>query len=96
MKKIIAKPRFLERDFFVSQIKKSSEHITYEMAEEVVNKMDCYWNDLTFRFFDDVSCEIIDNNTDTQIRPNELTGACYDFYVKKRLELIRTHLQQTA
>lgn len=49
--------------------------------------------DLTFKFYADGRLEIVDNDTGLQLRPRDLSGGSYDFYVRQRLAFIRRKLQ---
>ena len=48
--------------------------------------------DLTFKFYTDGKLEIIDNDTGNRMNPRELSGGCYDFYVRQRMALIKRDL----
>ncbi|WP_442600840.1 hypothetical protein [Paenibacillus sp. KN14-4R] len=52
------------------------------------------WKDLTFRFYRDGSVMIVDNDTDAHVHPKQLNGAALDFYIRKRIYLIKTDLQE--
>lgn len=52
------------------------------------------WNDLTFKFYNDGTVVIIDNDTNNRIHPRQLTGAAQDFYIRKRIYLIKINLQE--
>ncbi|MCR8642069.1 hypothetical protein NV379_05305 [Paenibacillus sp. N1-5-1-14] len=52
------------------------------------------WKDLTFRFYRDGSVTITNNDTDVRIHPKQLSGAALDFYIRKRIYLIKTDLQE--
>lgn len=54
------------------------------------------WSDLTFKFFSDGSVRIIDNNTEQELMPKDLTGVCLDYYVRKRIEMIKTKIYKSA
>lgn len=49
--------------------------------------------DYTFKFYSDGRLEIIDNDTENQIDPRELSGGSYDFYVRQRMALIKRDLR---
>jgi hypothetical protein len=86
--------RFIERDYFKSIMVSGSEFITDEQIDKILDIADCYWADLTFKFFDNGTLIVIDNDTDLEIPLKELRGACYDFYVRERIQRIRTSLQE--
>jgi hypothetical protein len=50
--------------------------------------------DYTFKFYEDGSVTIIDNETNINVMPGELTGAVLDFYIRKRIHLIKVNLQE--
>jgi len=68
---------------------KVSQHFRF-IDEQGKNGM----NDLTFKFFRDGSVIVIDNETGGQVSTRELKGAALDFYIRKRIYLIKVDLQE--
>jgi hypothetical protein len=92
--KLISKTRFIEKDYMYNKILNSSEYITEKIAQQIIDEMDCYWHDYTFRFYDDGAVTIYDNNRDEYVLPCDLSGVSYDFYVKERIRLIKQRLNE--
>ncbi|WP_217559233.1 hypothetical protein [Paenibacillus sp. GbtcB18] len=86
--------RFIERDFWFQKMLNDTEALHSWQIDDLLGETNAQWDDLTFKFFDDGSVTIIDNDTDTRVSPQELTGAALDFYIRKRIEFIRVSLQE--
>jgi hypothetical protein len=86
--------RFIERDYFKRIMKSDSEFISDQQMDAILDIADCYWADLTFKFYDNGTLIIIDNDTDLEVPLQELRGASYDFYVRERIQRIRASLQE--
>ncbi|SDE29236.1 hypothetical protein SAMN02799630_05127 [Paenibacillus sp. UNCCL117] len=86
------KIRFIERDYFRSAILENSEHLSDQQVEKVLDSIGKTWVDYTFKFFENGSMTITDNDTDLQVPLSELKGASYDFYVKQRIKMIKENL----
>lgn len=86
--------RFIERDFWLARVGGESELLSSADIEAMLKECGTEWHDLTFKFYGDGSVDIIDNDTGGRLVPSELTGACYDFYVRKRIELIKAMLRE--
>jgi hypothetical protein len=84
--------RFIERDYWANKVSKESSHLPPEEMERMLDEVSSEWHDLTFKFREDGSVAITDNDTGASLIPSQLTGACYDFYVRKRIEEIKTYL----
>ncbi|RAV18887.1 hypothetical protein DQG23_23515 [Paenibacillus contaminans] len=67
--------------------------MTEHQIEKILDQAGTLWDDLTFKFYDNGTLEIFDNNTEQRVSLNELRGAAYDFYVKERIRWIRSNLQ---
>ncbi|WP_028549358.1 hypothetical protein [Paenibacillus sp. UNC451MF] len=87
------KVRFIERDYFRTMMVSHSSYLNDSQIEKILDTADTHWVDLTFKFFDDGSLTIIDNDTDLHIPLKDLRGAAYDFYVRQRISMIRTNLE---
>ncbi len=88
-----SKIRFIERDYYRKVMLDNSEFMTNNQVEKILDNAVTPWEDLTFKFFDNGTLEIIDNNTEQVVPISELRGAAYDFYVRERIRYIRSHLQ---
>ncbi|MEC0246768.1 hypothetical protein ACI48J_10515 [Paenibacillus chitinolyticus] len=86
--------RFIERDFWFQKMLNDTEALHSWQIDDLLGETNAQWDDLTFKFFDDGSVTIIDNDTDTRVSPRELQGAALDFYIRKRIEFIRSSLQE--
>jgi len=86
--------RFIERDFWFQKMLNDTEALHSWQIDDLLGEANAQWDDLTFKFFDDGSVTIIDNDTDTRVSPRELKGAALDFYIRKRIEFIRSSLQE--
>ncbi|MGW9123578.1 hypothetical protein ACWGPW_01095 [Paenibacillus chitinolyticus] len=86
--------RFIERDFWFQKMLNDTESLHSWQIDGLLGETNAQWDDLTFKFFDDGSVTIIDNDTDTRVSPQELKGAALDFYIRKRIEFIRVSLQE--
>src|SRR5688572_24157702 len=86
--------RFIERDYLRIIMKRDSEFMTDEQIDKILDIADCHWDDLTFKFYENGTLVIIDNNTDQEIPLKEIRGASYDFYVRKRIQGIRKNLEE--
>ena len=86
--------RFIERDYWMSRLAKDSEALSPSDIEAVLDQVDARWHDLTMKFYDDGSVVIIDNDTGHRLFPSQLAGACCDYYVRKRIEQIKTQLHE--
>lgn len=71
----------------------NSEFITESQIEKILDSADVPWEDLTFKFYDNGTMEIVDNHTEQRVSLKDIKGAAYDFYVKERIRLIRSNLQ---
>lgn len=91
---IIGNYRFIERDYWFHHVLKESEHISPLQIDPLLDESGEEWDDLTFKFYEDGTVIIIDNTVNMPIKPNSLTGASYDFYVRRRMELIRANLEE--
>lgn len=52
------------------------------------------WNDLTFKFYRDGHVVIVDNESGNHVNTKQLKGKALDFYIRKRIYLIKTNLQE--
>ncbi|WP_246067153.1 hypothetical protein [Paenibacillus koleovorans] len=86
--------RFLERDYYRRLMLTSSEQMTEDQVEKILDMAGSHWEDLTFKFYDNGAVEVIDNHTDLPVRLADLKGAAYDCYVRERIRSIRTNLQE--
>jgi hypothetical protein len=86
--------RFIERDYWYQKALCDTECLLPGQIEEILDEAHSHYCDYTFKFYDDGSVTIIDNDTNNKIKPRELTGAVYDFYIRKRIYLIKTNLQE--
>lgn len=87
------KIRFIERDYYRKVMLDNSEFMTKNQIENILDNAAALWDDLTFKFYENGTLEIIDNNTDESVSIQDLRGAAYDFYVRERMRFIRTNLQ---
>ncbi|GAA4857268.1 hypothetical protein GCM10023310_40480 [Paenibacillus vulneris] len=87
------KVRFIERDYYRTLMVNNSSYLSDSQIDKILDAAGTQWADLTFKFFDDGSLTIIDNDTDQHIPLKELKGAAYDFYVRQRISMIRTNLE---
>lgn len=85
--------RFDERSFFFTKILNESKNLTIAQINQILDNMDCQWSDLTFKFYESGSVTIIDNNSEEKIDPRDLKNAALDFYIRKRIELIKDDLK---
>ncbi|MNI19734.1 hypothetical protein D3C73_731800 [compost metagenome] len=86
--------RFIERDYWYQKALCSSEYLYPLQIEDILDEADTSYMDYTFKFYNDGSVIIIDNDTNNRINPKELTGAVYDFYIRKRIQMIKINLQE--
>ncbi|MBP1995305.1 hypothetical protein [Paenibacillus eucommiae] len=86
--------RFIERDYWYGKALSNSEHLLPSQIDEILDQMQSDYCDYTFKFFGDGSVIVIDNETNGRINPKELTGAVLDFYIRKRIHLIKVNLQE--
>jgi hypothetical protein len=84
--------RFIERDYWTNKVALEHPALNQEELTSLLDGISSDWHDLTFKFREDGSVVISDNDTGASLVPSDLRGACYDFYVRKRIEQIRTHL----
>lgn len=84
--------RFIERDYWYHKALCNSDSLLPAQIDEMLDEDNHYYCDYTFKFYDDGSVTIIDNDTNTLVKPRELTGAVYDFYIRKRIHLIKANL----
>ncbi|MED4601362.1 hypothetical protein P9314_11670 [Paenibacillus validus] len=87
------KVRFIERDYYKKLMESNSRDLSDAQIEKILTIADANWVDLTFKFFDDGSMIIMDNDSDLPISVKDLKGAAYDFYVKQRIRMIRANLE---
>jgi hypothetical protein len=85
--------RFIERDYYKQLIEHNSELLTDNQIEKILNTTNSYWLDLTFKFFEDGTLIIVDNDTELHFPLSDLKGAAFDFYVKQRIMMIRANLE---
>ncbi len=86
--------RFIERDYWYRKTLSNSEHLMPWQIDQILDEAGSSYCDYTFKFFDDGSVRIIDNDTNGTVQPRELEGAVFDFYIRKRIELIKFNLQE--
>lgn len=86
--------RFIERDYWYGKALCGNESLLPAQIDAMLNDMHGSFCDYTFKFYDDGSVVIIDNDTNNTVNPRELTGAVLDFYIRKRIHLIRVNLQE--
>lgn len=86
------KARFIERDFYKQRMLDNSDYLTEAQIDKILDSAGVFWVDLTFKFYDNGTLSIIDNDTEQSVELKELKGAAYDFYVKERIRLIRGNL----
>jgi hypothetical protein len=86
--------RFIERDYWYQHALCNSEHILPSQIEDILDQTQKDYCDYTFKFYEDGSVLIVDNETNGHINPRELTGAVLDFYIRKRIHLIKVNLQE--
>ena len=66
----------------------TSEHFRYMEPSKGAKPS----RDLTFKFYTDGKLEIIDNCTGDRLKPRDLSGGSYDFYVRHRIAAIKRDL----
>ncbi|ANE47773.1 hypothetical protein SY83_17455 [Paenibacillus swuensis] len=86
--------RFIERDYWFHKAVQSSEHLSVEQIDTMLDRMALEWKDLTFKFYPDGSVTIMDNESQTYLKPGDLTGASLDFYIRKRIRFIKVMLSE--
>lgn len=86
--------RFIERDFWFQQAAARNNRMSESEIQQMIDRMNRRWSDLTFKFYEDGTLHIIDNNTNNPVHPRDLTGASLDFYIRKRIDFIKSNLQQ--
>jgi hypothetical protein len=86
--------RFIERDFWFQKVLSGNSEMTSEMIDHMLDECGTAWCDLTFKFYTDGSVIIIDNDSNLYVSPRELQGAALDYYIRKRIDAIRSHLQE--
>ncbi|WP_240343904.1 hypothetical protein [Paenibacillus sp. SYP-B3998] len=86
--------RFIERDYWYQKALCDTDYLLPGQIEQLLDEAHNHYCDYTFKFYDDGSVTIIDNETNNKIKPRELTGAVYDFYIRKRIYLIKVNLQE--
>ncbi|MDR6549798.1 hypothetical protein [Paenibacillus qinlingensis] len=84
--------RFIERDYWYQKALCDTDHLLPEQIDALLDDAHSYYADYTFKFYNDGSVTIIDNDTNNRIKPKELTGAVYDFYIRKRIYMIKANL----
>jgi hypothetical protein len=84
--------RFIERDYWYKQALKNSTYLLPSQIDKLLDHPSYHWNDYTFRFYWDGSVTIIDNINNQVVPPSALTGASLDYYVRKKIKYIRTHI----
>lgn len=84
--------RFIEQDYWLHKAMDGNEHLSEQQLQAVLDSIDTTWKDLTFKFYPNGACKIVDNDTLQYIKPSELTGACLDFYIRKRIQWIKSDL----
>src|SRR5690242_18483727 len=87
------KIRFIERDYYRKVMLDNNEFMTGNQIETILDNAAARWDDLTFKFYENGSLEIIDNHTEELVSVKELRGAAYDFYVRERMRFIRANLE---
>jgi len=92
---VIDRTRYIERDTMYSMILHNSKHMTLQQINQILDAQ-TNWSDITFTFYDDGKCSILDNDNDTVLSPGHLTGECLNFYVNKRLEIIKNKIKQSV
>jgi hypothetical protein len=86
--------RFIERDYWYQKALCNSEHLLPSQIEDILDEAHKDYCDYTFKFYEDGSLAIIDNETNGTVFPDELSGAVLDFYIRKRIHLIKVNLQE--
>jgi hypothetical protein len=86
--------RFIERDYWYQKASWSSVSLFPGQIQDMLDDIDAPFCDYTFKFYDDGSVVVIDNDTNNRVNPRELTGAVLDFYIRKRIHLIKVNLQE--
>jgi hypothetical protein len=86
--------RFIERDYHKKRMLVENDSMTEAQADAILDRSEGYWVDYTFTFYENGSMTIIDNDTEATVPLKDLKGPAYDFYVKQRIQLIRTTLQE--
>jgi sulfur relay (sulfurtransferase) DsrF/TusC family protein len=86
--------RFIERDYWYQKALWNSEHLLPSQIQDILDQTDQDYCDYTFKFYDDGSLLIIDNETNGHVSTSELSGAVLDFYIRKRIHLIKVNLQE--
>ncbi len=65
-----------------------------EQIHEMLDNAPFGYVDYTFKFYGNGSVLIIDNDSDKEVLPSELSGAPLDFYIRCRIDLIKTSLKE--
>jgi sulfur relay (sulfurtransferase) DsrF/TusC family protein len=86
--------RFIERDYWYQQALCNSELLSPSQVEDMLDQDQPHYCDYTFKFYEDGSVQIINNDTNERVHPRSLTGAVLDFYIRKRIHLIKVNLQE--
>lgn len=86
--------RFIERDYWFQQAAARNNRMSESEIQQMIDRMNRRWSDLTFKFYEDGTLHIVDNNTNNLVHPRDLTGASLDFYIRKRIDFIKSNLQQ--
>lgn len=71
----------------------NSEFLSEDQIDKILDSAEVPWEDITFKFYDNGSMDIFDNNKEQRISIQDLRGAAYDFYVRERIRIIRSNLQ---
>jgi hypothetical protein len=92
--KLCQNVRFIERNYLFQKIRSEQSHLNPLRIEEMLDEASTHYADYTFKFYDNGTVVIIDNHTNLFIKPRELKDVALDFYIRKRISLIKESLQE--
>ncbi len=84
--------RFIERNFLFTKIMNENNHLSYAQIEKLLDEASEQYVDYTFKFYENGSVVIIDNCTNLFLKPKDLKDVALDFYIRKRIAIIKESL----
>jgi hypothetical protein len=84
--------RFIERNFLFTKIMNDNKHLSYAQIEKLLDEASEQYVDYTFKFYENGSVVIIDNYTNLFLKPKDLKDVALDFYIRKRIAIIKESL----
>lgn len=85
--------RFIERNYLFTKMLGENSFLSPMQIEKMLDEASDHYVDYTFKFYENGSVVILDNDTNLFLKPKDLKDVALDFYIRKRIAIIKESLQ---